>query len=124
MEIISNITLVNGNYGGVLKVWNIRPAEAAQFSYFGELTIDLGGEFTGTGDYAAINFTLPSRIIKVPSGLPVKQSFDLADTPDAAAYAHVWRDTVATRISDALAALLAQTDGTSGDLIYNLPLPT
>lgn len=121
MEILSNITLTDGDYAGIVKLWKIRPAETAQLSYFGEMQIDVGGAFTGEDDYSAVSFTLPSRIIHVPSGLPVKQSFNLADTADAAAYAHVWRYTIAKRISDALDTLMQQTDGTSGDQIYLLP---
>lgn len=120
MEIISYIRLVNNAYEVELDLADggLTPVEKDCITKFGEPVISVGGEFT---DGVDLTFTLADNDRKFPSQFPVKYSFGLADYPsDANDRAVLFRNTIRTRIDDAVTALRALSIGDTGRTIDNV----
>jgi hypothetical protein len=94
------------------------PEEAEAVRRFGEPTIDVGGEFD---DGDALTYTLAADDRKFPSQFPVKKIFSLEDyTTTTNDRAVLFRDTIRTRITDAITDLRAQAVGSTGREISNI----
>jgi hypothetical protein len=62
-----------------------------------------------------VEFTLPTATRRMESDFPVKQVFDLADTPNADVMAKVWADAIVTRLTSAKNTLIAMTTPLEGE---------
>ena len=93
------------------------PAEQEALTNFGEPTIACGGTFT-LGD---LTYTLAENDRLFPSQFPVKQTFSTEDYPDDAnERATLWRNTIKTRLENAVAALRSLAPGTVGEETDNI----
>lgn len=95
------------------------PQEKNRLAQYGEPVIECGGEFI-----AVISpedaFDLPANDLVFPSQFPVKQQFAIADYEDAdqaLLYATAFRNTIVTRITDAMEALVENVPGAIGTSI-------
>ena len=111
-------TLVNGVFKVTLSVDEISKADQDLIDQFGEPTADFGGSF-GTGGSA---YTLPTKIRKIKTQLPVVQSFDSADNDATTSKgrANTWASTMQTRIQSALDTLQTNTDDFTGTTLTEL----
>lgn len=116
MEIAYSITPVSGSYVVQFQLGTsakpVSGREQDQLNAFGDMQVDFGGAFSG--DPA---FTLPTDVRAVPRQFPIAYDFDVADYADEAeanAAAVIYRDTIKTRIGEALGILMAKEIGTSG----------
>lgn len=130
MEIRKTIRLVGGVYNVELALAEgvgfcpITPVEQQKLNQFGEMKIDLGGEFEEDAEVAPLQFELPTNEVYLPSAFPVKQVFAIADyDDDEEAYirAVTWRDTIVARVSASLTTLLAGEVGATGSEVDTLP---
>lgn len=112
MEIKSTIRLTNNLYQAEVSLGEngLTPVETEAITFFGQPSIECGGEFGVTGTTGATGtntyFTLPANAKLFPSNFPVKQSFSLLDypvgttaPPNAAVRADLWRDTIVSRLT-------------------------
>lgn len=134
MEIKSVIRLTNSLYQVEISLSEngLTPVETEAINNFGAPLIDIGGAFGVTGSTGATGtntyFTLPTNDKYFPNNFPVKQSFSLLDypvgttmPPNAAKMADVWRDTVITRLTDAVTAKRAEVASSDvGTTIQNI----
>lgn len=138
MEIKSVIRLVSGVYHAEVSLMQdgLSPVEIEAINNFGAPAVEVGGSFGVTGSTGATGtntyFTLTANAKLFPPDFPVKQIFSLTDypvgttaPPNAGVRADVWRDTVVSRITDAVRDVRGQsasTDvGTSIQVIDTTP---
>jgi hypothetical protein len=127
MEIKSTIRLTNNLYQAEISLGEngLTPVETEAITYFGQPSVDCGGEFGATGTTGATGtntyFTLPANSKFFPSNFPVKQSFSLLDypvgttlPPNAAQRVDIWRDEVVSRL--ALAMQNKRGEASSSDI--------
>lgn len=127
MKILSNIKTAGGNVVATLSLHEMTTVERERITQFGELSVDFGGTFDSDDypelDIENLTFTLSSRILNVPSGMPVVLSIDLDDAEDAPERARVWVAAAIARCSEALVDLNAREPASDGDAIHTIPLP-
>jgi len=121
MQIRKTVRLVNGIYHSEVSLGDnaISPTESQAIAQFGPVTIDSGGTVIAN----AQTVILPARVTGIPDGLPIKQTFALADSTQAEALAHAWAETIKDRISVALHDILMKDAGVTGTTEENV-LPT
>lgn len=85
----------------------------------GSPVVDFGGSIT---DGVDLTFSLPARQLRVPDELPVRQSFTIADFPDAVERANAWLETCLSRIETAIEGIRADLvqDSTVGTKVVNI----
>lgn len=118
MNITTNIGLVDGIYSVDISTGNdvFTPVEQDVVSRFGEPLIECGGTFSTEGG----PFTLDSLTRYFPSQFPVRQRFSIADHGDAYYRAISWKETVLTRITDAIVALRTNAILQIGVEVHNI----
>lgn len=134
MEIKSTIRLTNNLYQAEVMLGDngLTPVESEVISYFGQPSIECGGEFGTTGTTGATGtntyFELAANSKLFPANFPVKQSFSLLDfpvgttaPPNAAQRVDLWRDTVVSRITTAMQAKRAEAASSDiGTIVQNI----
>lgn len=96
---------------------SITPLEQDKLDKHGDFAVAVGGLIEpDTG----ADVTLDTKSINVPSELPVKQVFSLADYANAESLAAAWRAKVTTNIGTGLTTLLANDEAAVEDVV-NLP---
>lgn len=126
MQIVHSVQLTNGTYEVTFSMGStpLTARERESISQFGELIVDFGGEVdAGEG----LTQTLPANERTVPSQLPYKQKFTIADY-EVESHAHALARAYETRVLDdietALEELLARTPGSTGTNMTTLPRPS
>jgi len=87
---------------------------------YGEPEVDVGGEFTGTGDQAGITFELPTKLYGIKTGSHFIYSFDKRDYADAEDRAIIWKTVMVSRITAALTALRLYDDEFTGEEVTTI----
>jgi hypothetical protein len=96
MKLREQISIVGGQYKARIEVSELTASETNAISRFGDLVVNLGGDFTSDTDTDVV-FSLPSEERFFPSQFPVQKVFDAADS-DAAEKADTWIETVVDRL--------------------------
>lgn len=115
MTLQDSITLVNGVYAVCIALdgtpeQSLTAAEREALVRFGDLVLDCGGTIPVEGG----SYELPNDTRRIPSQLPLRKNFVLADHEDANARAVAYRDEMFSRITTELETLLALPVGTIG----------
>lgn len=122
MQTKATVRLLNGVYHAEISLGDepaLSAAESEAINQFGPVSVEVGGSVETPGQ----TVVLPSNSINIPGGLPIKQTFDLADYTEANALAQAWVTLVKNRISVALNAVLVKDAGDLGTTEENV-LPT
>jgi hypothetical protein len=104
----------------------ISAREQELINEFGDLLIEVGGNFTGTetrpsgGGPIAVDFDLPLAQRRLTTDFPVREIFDLEDDAESDVKAKVWGDTIKARIVTAKATLLSQASDFVGEDIETI----
>ena len=123
MILNTHITLIDGRYSvEVSAPANALSAREQEAVYqFGEPIGDMGGEVTG----GETTVTLATQQLRIPSQLPFKVTFDIADhEDDAGALADAYVALIRPRIADAVAAKPAETPTATLGLFSGPAIPT
>lgn len=89
--------------------------------HYGEMSVDAGGTLTPESGSPVV---LEQRIVYVPSQMPVRQSFALADyTTRTEELAGLWLAAMKTKIDAAVVALLAKEADVAHTEIVTHPIP-
>ena len=80
------------------------------------ITVDDGGSGYNVVP-VVVSFTLPTAKRRLRSDFPVKQVFDLEDSPDSDAMAKVWAETVVSRCTAAKATLMGKSSPFEGETV-------
>lgn len=124
MKLLTNTSIADGVVIVTASVHEIRPAETLLISQYGEPEVDFGGSFSGAGnsdpDLVELEFELPGRLRKIPSGLPLTQAFPLDQYLDAPAHAKLWVELIVGRLTNAMVTLNANSLISRGDEIFTI----
>ena len=101
---------VNNVWEVTLQFVNFSAAEQSRFEAFGGFAVDMGGSFSN-----GTSFDLPVLELSIPTQLPYKVVFSIADlgAAEANARAALWETTVEARLQSALNTFMTY-DPTSG----------
>ena len=131
MQLEKTIRLVNNSYSAEVSLSDdgLTGIEKDALAELGDLTIDLGGTFTGStyagtyGDLNSISYTLPTNQVSFPSQFPCKQVFSIADHSNAAQRAKLFVETIQTRINTARGTLITAYNATTyiGKTVVTIP---
>lgn len=121
MKIRSYIYVTNNVYNVEFKVEDLSAYEQDMLANFGEPEVEVGGLFSGTVTRPAssvpvsVEYTLPSRQLKMVSGFPYKEVFDLRDNLDSDVQAKLYETIIRDRIQSAKLGLLSLTPNFEGE---------
>lgn len=99
----------------------VTPVEQQLMQSYGELSVDAGGTLTPATGSPVV---LPQRIVYIPSQMPVRQAFALADYESRTEeLAGLWLEDMKTKIDDAVVTLLAKEIDVAYTEIAKHPIP-
>lgn len=109
------IELINDVYHAAVGLADsgLTDAETTALARLGDLTIEVGGNFSDAG--LSTDFDLYENSKLFPSQFPIKRLFDRNDLGDANERAQTWEAEIADRIDTAMTALLATDVGVLKD---------
>jgi hypothetical protein len=124
MKLQTNTSIVDGVVIVTASIHELRPSELELIEKYGEPEVDFGGNFSGVGnadpDLVGILFDLPGRLRKIPSGLPLVQSFPLEQYVDAPAHARLWVESIVATLTAAMVTLNSNATTARGDELFTI----